>query len=287
MSTFFHKSFAVAERKAITVTEVAERVAGAIEHPFVAARSYVKDVGIEWVTGLLTASARRRLDRQRKSPYRWEAGATCTDAAKVFFMALYRPGFLPEQTVMDHFGPDLGAVILDLGRSSTNTELISLLDLPNEGALYKVASAVRTDERYAELPRRREWVATEEQKQQIAEMLEARRPYSDIAREVGTTVPTIREHIRASGLTPNRVGRRANEERNERLAAEYRQGKSPKLLAEEYGISAVRVHQIVRATAPNDMDTYKSRVRALLSTYPIVPDDVEYAIQTLLAWAEE
>jgi hypothetical protein len=288
MSTFFHKSFAVAERKTLTLDDITERVAGAIEHPFVAARSYVKDAGLEWVQSLLTTAGRRRLDRHRKVPYRWEAGATCTEAAKVFFVALYRPGFLPAEKVIEHFGEDLGRVVLDMSSNITNEELIPLFDLPTEGVLYKVASVIRSDEKYAELPRRREWSATEEQAQQIYELLEQRQSYSAIAKQMGATVQALREHVRLNGLSNNPPGRRPKSERNEKICEEYRQGTPPRVLAERYEISTVRVHQILRIEAPSrDIDTYKARVRSLLSRHPNVTDEVKCAIQTLLAWAKE
>jgi hypothetical protein len=289
MSTFFHQTFAVAERKSLTLDEICERVAASIEHPFVASRAYVREAGVEWVRDLLTARGRKAVDRQRSAPYRWETGLTSSEPAKAFFLALYRPGYLPEAQVIKHLGAELGQIAIDAGRAATGEDLAEIFALPTMNALYKLASVVRAEERYADLPRRREWSPTEAQEREIVEMLEVRRPYADIAKSMGTTVSTIREHIRQNKLgMPAKRGRRTDKDRNDAIIQEYANGVNTKDLSEKYGLTRVRIYQIVGDVTSSDTAvSFKARVRNLFSSHPSAPNEVECAIQTILAWAEE
>lgn len=289
MSTFFHKSFAVAEKKTLTAEEVAERIAAAFEHPFVAARHYVREVGVDWISALLTARGRKTVDRFRRIPYRWETGITCSEAAKVFFVAVYRPGFLSDEQITKHLGLDLGAVAIELSQDCTVEDLVEILDLPTISAVYKIASVLRGEEAYAGLPRRREWNPSEEQKEQIVQALAERQPYSQIAREFNTTVNTIREYVRAHGIeAEKRRGRRTDTARNAEIVATFKAGTSAVDIAATYGLTKARVYQILAGvTGTPQTSSFKNNVKNLFSQCPAVPYEVQQAIQTILAWAEE
>jgi len=287
MGTFFHKTFAVAEKKTLTVDEVAERIAGAFEHPFVAARTYVREVGVEWISALLTSRGRKSVDKYRRVPYRWESGITCSDAAKVFFVALYRPGYLDLDHITKSLGPELAQVVVERSRDIETEDLIEILGLPTAASLYKIASVLRTDTRYADLPRKREWSPTEQQAQQIKRMLETRRPYTEIAKMAGVSINTIREHIRQNGLCePSRRGRRTDHSRNDAIIAEFNAGLSATDLSEKWGLTKARIYQIVGTGAETPAD-FKKRVKNLFSTCPNMPEKVRHAVQTLREWAEE
>lgn len=289
MSTFFNKPFAVAEQQKITPEKAIERMAQIGEHPFVAARHYVKHFGVEWAAGFLQPANRRALDKARTAPYRWEQGITSTDVGKALFVVLYRPGFLSHEQIEDKLGA-LAQVAKDFAASATQDEIMAALEIPTMAALYKVASIVRSEEQYADLPRRRALSLSAHQRAVLDSLLVDRTPYANIAKEFGVSVNTLREYLRENGVAhePRRPGRRSDDSRNAAIVADYAAGQHPVKISERYGLTPARVYQIIRDNAtPETIYGFKASVKKLFTSYPTVPEEVELAIHTLLAWTEE
>jgi hypothetical protein len=288
MSTFFHRTFAEPERVKITPEDAIARMAKTPEHPFVSARRYVSVLTDAQIEGFLTPAGRKVVDKQRTDKYYWEQAITSTEPGKALFAAVYRPGFLGHEYLVDQLGHSLAEIVTNFA-SRPKVDMCDVFGAPNMAAVYRIASILRGEDRYRDLPRHRVWTPTDEQHAQIMEMLAQRKAYSEISASMGVSINTLREYLRTNDLMPERSrGRPSNPQRDDEIRKDWVNGLTCVELSAKYNLTNQRIYQIVRGLPPEGGEEYtKARIKDLFRSYPPVSEEVECAIHTLLAWAEE